>query len=205
MDLDDRDRGRSAGAGDLHADGGLPARVRRVRGEDAAEVRRELSLDRAHFDWPFFDAMHRALAAEADRWAIGAVQRLKVEAELRRSNDDATSDRLSGSQRRRGLPAPRRFARRRRPAAALRSGALRRRFAALDSRALCVVRETLAWHDGLADFAFAMQGLGSRADRAGSRSGRPSRRRTGSPKWRTAGRSRRSRCPSPTRAPMSRR
>ncbi len=30
-----------------------------------------------------------------------------------------------------------------------------------DSRALCLIRETLAWHDGLADFAFAMQGLGS--------------------------------------------
>ncbi|MBR7513987.1 acyl-CoA dehydrogenase family protein, partial [Mycobacterium tuberculosis] len=34
---------------------------------------------------------------------------------------------------------------------------------ALDSRALCVLRETLARHDGLADFAFAMQGLGSGA------------------------------------------
>src|SRR6185436_5746367 len=33
----------------------------------------------------------------------------------------------------------------------------------LDSRALCVARETLAYHDGLADFAFAMQGLGSGA------------------------------------------
>jgi len=34
---------------------------------------------------------------------------------------------------------------------------------ALDSRALCVARERLAYHDGLADFAFAMQGLGSGA------------------------------------------
>jgi acyl-CoA dehydrogenase len=32
---------------------------------------------------------------------------------------------------------------------------------ALDSRALVVARETLARHDGLADFAFAMQGLGT--------------------------------------------
>ena len=32
---------------------------------------------------------------------------------------------------------------------------------ALDVRALCLTRETLAYHDGLADFAFAMQGLGS--------------------------------------------
>ncbi len=31
---------------------------------------------------------------------------------------------------------------------------------ALDIRALCIIRETLARHDGLADFAFAMQGLG---------------------------------------------
>ena len=33
----------------------------------------------------------------------------------------------------------------------------------IDSRALCLARETLAWHDGLADFTFAMQGLGSGA------------------------------------------
>jgi acyl-CoA dehydrogenase len=31
----------------------------------------------------------------------------------------------------------------------------------IDSRSLCIARETLARHDGLADFAFAMQGLGS--------------------------------------------
>lgn len=33
----------------------------------------------------------------------------------------------------------------------------------LDSRALCILRETLAYHDGLADLSFAMQGLGSGA------------------------------------------
>jgi acyl-CoA dehydrogenase len=33
----------------------------------------------------------------------------------------------------------------------------------LDARSLCVIRETLAYHAGLADFAFAMQGLGSGA------------------------------------------
>jgi acyl-CoA dehydrogenase len=35
--------------------------------------------------------------------------------------------------------------------------------APLDVRALCLMRETLARHDGLADFAFAMQGLGAGA------------------------------------------
>jgi alkylation response protein AidB-like acyl-CoA dehydrogenase len=34
-------------------------------------------------------------------------------------------------------------------------------FDKLDVRSLCLIRETLARHDGLADFAFAMQGLGS--------------------------------------------
>ena len=33
----------------------------------------------------------------------------------------------------------------------------------IDSRLLCLARERLAYHDGLADFAFAMQGLGSGA------------------------------------------
>src|SRR5206468_4533285 len=34
---------------------------------------------------------------------------------------------------------------------------------AIDTRAICLIRETLARHNGLADFAFAMQGLGSGA------------------------------------------
>ena len=34
---------------------------------------------------------------------------------------------------------------------------------AIDTRAICLIRETLARHSGLADFAFAMQGLGSGA------------------------------------------
>jgi len=34
---------------------------------------------------------------------------------------------------------------------------------AIDTRSICVIRETLARHSGLADFAFAMQGLGSGA------------------------------------------
>jgi acyl-CoA dehydrogenase len=34
---------------------------------------------------------------------------------------------------------------------------------AIDTRAVCLIRETLARHSGLADFAFAMQGLGSGA------------------------------------------
>ncbi len=105
-------------------------------------------MNLAHLDWPFFEPAHRALAANADRWA-------EKEATLREHGAGADVDAIC-----RGWVAalgdagylrycvPAQF-----------GGALD----ALDSRALCVLRETLAYHDGLADFAFAMQGLGSGA------------------------------------------
>ncbi|HSC99779.1 MAG TPA: acyl-CoA dehydrogenase family protein, partial [Casimicrobiaceae bacterium] len=118
-------------------------------------------MHRTHLEWPFFDAAHRTLAADVDRWATGAVQRGKTEAEFRhatskraiaeyiRANVDAICRRHVASLGAAGLLrhcVPARF-----------GGASPR----VDSRALCVVRETLAWHDALADFAFAMQGLGA--------------------------------------------
>jgi acyl-CoA dehydrogenase len=118
-------------------------------------------LDRTHLEWPFFDAAHRAVAGDADRWAMGAVQRLATEAEMRGSNGggahedyveanvDAICRRHVASLGAAGLLrhcVPARF-----------GGASPR----IDSRAVCVLRESLAWHDGLADFAFAMQGLGA--------------------------------------------
>jgi len=118
-------------------------------------------LHRAHFGWPFFDATHRKLAVDVDRWALGAVQRGRTEAEFRHAagklahdeyveaNVDAICRRHVASLGAAGILrhcVPARF-----------GGASTR----VDSRALCVVRETLAWHDGLADFAFAMQGLGA--------------------------------------------
>jgi alkylation response protein AidB-like acyl-CoA dehydrogenase len=120
-----------------------------------------VTMDRAHFDWPFFDAPHRAMSADADRWALGALQRLKTEAEIRGSNGpgpqndyveanvDAICRRHVASLGAAGLLrhcVPARF-----------GGASAR----IDSRALCALRESLAWHDGLADFAFAMQGPGA--------------------------------------------
>ena len=118
-----------------------------------------------HFALAVLRPMHRALAADADRWAIGAVQRLKREAELRGRMPTPVDP--VGGQRRRALP---RATSRRSVRPACCAIASRRASAArsprIDSRALCVLRESLAWHDGLADFAFAMQGLGSRPDRA---------------------------------------
>jgi acyl-CoA dehydrogenase len=97
----------------------------------------------AHLALPFFDAAHAALAAELDTWGgahLGAIDH---------ADTDQACRALVSALGRAG------FLRHCVPAAF--GGAS----AALDSRALVVCRETLARHDGLADFAFAMQGLGS--------------------------------------------
>jgi acyl-CoA dehydrogenase len=104
-------------------------------------------LDRSHLDWPFFDDVHRALAADLDAWAAGMP--------AAREEPDADVDaRCRALVRALGGAGWLRYC-----VPAEHGGAL----AALDSRALCIARETLAYHDGLADFAFAMQGLGSGA------------------------------------------
>jgi acyl-CoA dehydrogenase len=92
-------------------------------------------------DWPFFEERHRTLAHDVEAWCT---------AEL---NDEEPADVDSAC---RGLV--------RRLGA---SGWLRHCVpdaeARLDVRTLALIRETLARHSGLADFAFAMQGLGSGA------------------------------------------
>ncbi|MBK8741077.1 MAG: acyl-CoA dehydrogenase family protein [Betaproteobacteria bacterium] len=102
-------------------------------------------MNLAHIDWPFFDDSHRKLAEAIGQWARTGL------AGLDHHDVDATCRELV---RRLGAAGWLRYCV---PAAA--GGALPR----LDSRALCILRETLAFHDGLADFAFAMQGLGSGA------------------------------------------
>ncbi|MEO7244477.1 MAG: acyl-CoA dehydrogenase family protein [Rubrivivax sp.] len=97
----------------------------------------------AHLELPLFDDTHRALALELDGWATGAL------AGIDHADTDAACRRLVRALGDAGV------LRHCVPAA---FGGAR---AALDSRSLVVCRETLARHDGLADFAFAMQGLGS--------------------------------------------
>ena len=100
----------------------------------------------AHLDWPFFDDGHRELARALERWAHANL------ADLRHDRDvDATCRELV---RRLGEDGWLRYV-----VPAAYGGAFER----VDSRSLCVIRETLARHAGLADFAFAMQGLGSGA------------------------------------------
>lgn len=98
---------------------------------------------RDHLDWPFFDATHRALAEQLDRFAAsGAFSGIDHD------DTDRACRSLVKTLGEAGLL----------DAATGRGGK-----APIDSRAVCLTRETLAWHDGLADFAFAMQGLGTGA------------------------------------------
>jgi acyl-CoA dehydrogenase len=96
-----------------------------------------------HLALPFFDDAHRALASELLPWC--AAQEV-----------DERDDRAACREwvRRLGDGGWLRYAV---PGSA--GGALER----LDSRALVLLRETLGYHSPLADFAFAMQGLGSGA------------------------------------------
>ncbi len=97
--------------------------------------------DRSFLNWPFFEDRHRELAAELEAWAGGAL------AGIDHSDTDAAC---------RGLVSALGEAGWTRHAAAMQGERL-------DVRTLCLIRETLARHDGLADFAFAMQGLGTGA------------------------------------------
>jgi acyl-CoA dehydrogenase len=92
--------------------------------------------DRSFLSWPFFDERHRDLAARLEDWCAA---NLPV--------DHADVDGAC-----RGLVR-----------ALGRDGWLAHTAPDLDVRTLALIRETLARHDGLADFAFAMQGLGAGA------------------------------------------
>jgi acyl-CoA dehydrogenase len=93
--------------------------------------------DTSFLDWPFFEARHRELAVALEAWCAAhlPVDHADVDAACR-SLVAMLGD--GGWLRHSGAGAGER----------------------LDVRTLCLIRETLARHDGLADFAFAMQGLG---------------------------------------------
>ncbi|HSF63883.1 MAG TPA: acyl-CoA dehydrogenase family protein [Paracoccaceae bacterium] len=93
--------------------------------------------DRSFLDWPFFEDRHRDLSARLEVWCAA---HLPVD----HGDVDAAC---------RGLVASLGAAGWLRPTGA---GPEER----LDVRTLALIRETLARHDGLADFALAMQGLG---------------------------------------------
>ncbi len=102
-------------------------------------------MDRTFLDLPFFDESHRVFARDINAWAAQNV------AHAHGTNVDDTCRKLvatlgQGGWLRYCVPAA-------------YGGALDK----LDSRTLCIARETLGYCEGLADFSFAMQGLGSGA------------------------------------------
>ncbi|TAL55522.1 acyl-CoA dehydrogenase family protein [Pandoraea sp.] len=101
--------------------------------------------DTQFLDWPFLDDSHRAMAAALDDWCAR---------ELHVDHDGDTDAACVALVRQLGAAGWLKYC-----VPAVYGGALDQ----LDSRSLCLARETLARHDGLADFAFAMQGLGSGA------------------------------------------
>ena len=110
--------------------------------------------DRSFLDWPFFDDSHRALAAEVETWADDVITPLEHE----EPRDDAALDALC--RRLVGLLAEGGWLRYCVPGS---HGGAAGAAGAIDVRSLCVIREILARHSGLADFCFVMQGLGTGA------------------------------------------
>jgi acyl-CoA dehydrogenase len=94
--------------------------------------------------WPFFEERHRTMARELDAWAAQNVSH---------SHGTDVDDQCRALVRSLGAAGWLRHA----------VGGSWGAQPAIDTRAICLIRETLARHDGLADFAFAMQGLGSGA------------------------------------------
>ena len=97
--------------------------------------------DRSFLSWPFFEDRHRELAEALDGWAATNL------GDVDHSDTDGACRTL---------------------VAMLGEGGWLQHSAAegddvLDVRSLCLIRETLARYEGLADFAFAMQGLGTGA------------------------------------------
>ena len=103
-------------------------------------------MGNAHLEWPFFDMHHRALVDQLDTWAGENV------AQIHSDDTDGDCKRLV---RLMGEAGWLRYA-----VAGMAYGGVTD---AIDTRAVCLIRETLAMHNGLADFSFAMQGLGSGA------------------------------------------
>jgi alkylation response protein AidB-like acyl-CoA dehydrogenase len=99
-----------------------------------------------HLQWPFFDSRHAEFAQALDAWATENID------PEHHADTDAQCRALVRQLGAAGWLAPTVAGRQYGGAADT-----------IETRSLCLARETLARHHGLADFAFAMQGLGSGA------------------------------------------
>ena len=99
--------------------------------------------DASYLAWPWFEDRHRQLAARLEAWAAAELPALLGD----HHDPDAICRRLVGAMGKAGwldLAVPGEGIR-------------------FDLRSICLAREILARHAALADFAFAMQGLGTAA------------------------------------------
>jgi acyl-CoA dehydrogenase len=100
--------------------------------------------DTSFLAWPFFEEHHRRFAAELKPWA-----RREVREVVNHHDVDGSCRRLVSRLGQAGWLR------------AVVPQAYGGSFPTFDVRTLCLAREMLAYEDGLADFAFAMQGLGT--------------------------------------------
>lgn len=99
--------------------------------------------DKSFLDWPFFEEKHRSLAIKLEQWCEENIENIHP-TDVDQACRELVSKLAEGDWLSYCAPA------------ADENGHVK-----LDVRSLCIIRETLARHSGLADFAFAMQGLGS--------------------------------------------
>ena len=100
--------------------------------------------DRSFLDWPFFTADHRKLAADVEAWAARELSSYSEPENLDRYCRHLVQKMGEAGWLRYSVPTA--------------FGGVNDR---LDVRSLCIIRETLARFSGVADFSFALQGLGS--------------------------------------------
>ena len=105
----------------------------------------------AHLAWPFFEEHHRTFKSNLQTWTNQQFAGLEGHDESRDAIDRECVSLVKALGQGGWL----------KPAIAGKAhgGAAD----VIDTRTICMLREELAWHHGLADFAFAMQGLGSGA------------------------------------------
>ena len=105
----------------------------------------------SHLAWPFFDEAHRVFKTQLQDWTSKQFADQHSHDESRDAIDRECVSLVKALGQGGWL----------KPAIAGKAhgGASE----VIDTRTICLLREELAWHHGLADFAFAMQGLGSGA------------------------------------------
>lgn len=99
--------------------------------------------EQTYLHWPFFTATHRDLQRDVQAWRDGGL-RLEDEADVHASCRSFVAQLGHAGWLKYAVPFG-------------RGGASD----SLDLRSICLIRETLAYSSSLAEFAFAMQGLGS--------------------------------------------